>query len=263
MTTPDAPGTQEPTPASHFTTIIGIDCATRARKIGLARARWRVGSWILTDAHYGSTAKPPAETAANWIAEDPDCLLALDAPLGWPAAMGRALPPHEAGQPLNAPADRMFDRATDRYVRRTTGKKPLDVGADRIARTAHATLAMLKTIRERSDAPIPLAWSPTPPTSPVAIEVYPAATLVAHGLESRGYKRSDAGAARAAIWTSIEPRLAIEPGLDISGVRHDVLDAVLCIVAGLDFLEAAAAAPEDPELARREGWIWVRDGRRT
>ena len=245
-----------------FTTIVGIDCATRARKVGLARARLRRGSWVLTDARCASSAAPPAETALRWIAEDPDLLLALDAPLGWPAAMGRALPSHEAGRRVDASADRLFDRATDRYVRQVTGKKPLDVGADRIARTAHATLEMLGIIRDLSGAPIPLAWSPASPTAPAAIEVYPAATLAAHGVASRSYKGSDAGSVRAAIHALIEGRLQIESGLDLESVRHDVLDAVLCIVAGLDFLEGAATPPEDPGLARREGWIWVR-GRRT
>jgi len=38
-----------------------------------------------------------------------------------------------------------------------------------------------------------------------------------------------------------------------------VLDAVLCVVAGLDFLAGAAPGPADPEAARREGWIWVKE----
>jgi hypothetical protein len=36
------------------------------------------------------------------------------------------------------------------------------------------------------------------------------------------------------------------------------LDAVLCVAAGIDFLAGAALGPDDPEVARREGWIWVR-----
>ena len=42
--------------------------------------------------------------------------------------------------------------------------------------------------------------------------------------------------------------------------QPDVLHAVLCLLAGVDFLsrEAVAPEPERVALARREGWIWVR-----
>jgi hypothetical protein len=35
------------------------------------------------------------------------------------------------------------------------------------------------------------------------------------------------------------------------------LDAVLCCAAGIDFLSGAALGPDDPDTAKREGWIWV------
>jgi hypothetical protein len=38
----------------------------------------------------------------------------------------------------------------------------------------------------------------------------------------------------------------------------DVLDAVLCVLAGADFLSGQAYAPGDMPLARKEGWIWVK-----
>lgn len=39
----------------------------------------------------------------------------------------------------------------------------------------------------------------------------------------------------------------------------DVLDAALCCLAGADFLLGQATSPINPTLARKEGWIWVRE----
>jgi hypothetical protein len=39
----------------------------------------------------------------------------------------------------------------------------------------------------------------------------------------------------------------------------DILDAVLCVLAGVDFLKGEVLFPKDMALARKEGWIWVRD----
>ena len=39
----------------------------------------------------------------------------------------------------------------------------------------------------------------------------------------------------------------------------DALDAVVCVLAGRDFLEGFEVPPDAPDLARREGWIWTAD----
>jgi hypothetical protein len=62
------------------------------------------------------------------------------------------------------------------------------VGSNLIARTEHAALAMLQALRDQPERPIPLAWG-LPMEDVSAIEVYPAAILVAHGFRSSGYKR--------------------------------------------------------------------------
>jgi hypothetical protein len=41
----------------------------------------------------------------------------------------------------------------------------------------------------------------------------------------------------------------------------DALDAVICVLAGWDFLRGSALAPTDPEQAAKEGWIWVLSSR--
>jgi hypothetical protein len=38
----------------------------------------------------------------------------------------------------------------------------------------------------------------------------------------------------------------------------DVLDACVCVLAARDFLANEAAEPGNPDLAKREGWIWCR-----
>jgi hypothetical protein len=37
----------------------------------------------------------------------------------------------------------------------------------------------------------------------------------------------------------------------------DALDSVVCALSGYDFLSGKCYDPEDLELAKKEGWIWV------
>ncbi len=48
--------------------------------------------------------------------EESPVLLSIDAPLGWPEAMGRGLVGHVAGGMVGIDADQMFRRETDRFV---------------------------------------------------------------------------------------------------------------------------------------------------
>jgi predicted RNase H-like nuclease len=238
------------------TTILGVDCATLATKTGLARAVLEDDRWIVRDARVGTKSDPPAAVLAAWLAEDPGALLALDAPLGWPADLGDALVGHRAGEPIDAPSDRLFARVTDHEVHARHGRMPLEVGAGWIARTARATLGLLGEVRRATGQPIPLAWSPDPERA-AAIEVYPAATLIAHGHALAGYKVPGSPARRAVVqgWPDA---VVVPPSLDLIESNTDLFDAIVCVLAGVDFLAGAARGPDDLELARREGWIWVR-----
>ena len=118
-------------------TIVGIDCATYPRKTGLAVAAVD-GSKTILQAVTTGRHSPPAEIVHSWIKDRRKVLLAMDAPLGWPTSLGRALVELQAGGELQVVADELFRRQTDRFVADTLGKQPLEVGADRIARTAHA-----------------------------------------------------------------------------------------------------------------------------
>lgn len=239
-----------------YCSVIGIDCATVASNVGLARARFHEGRWQLLETLVCSHDRPPVKIVTKWLRDEPETLLALDAPLGWPAELGPALAPHRAGDPLTAPIETLFNRATDRQVQARTGKRPLEVGADRIARTAWAALALLEAVRQASGHRIGLAWHADGAGGPAAIEVYPAATLIAHGLPTRGYKRPS-NPARPTIARWLQARLE-GADVDLAALEAHALDAVLCVAAGIDFLAGEAIAPEVPAIARREGWIWVK-----
>ena len=106
-------------------------------------------------------------------------------PLEVAVMSAKVLQRHWAGTALGVDSNALFRRETDRFIRDKLGKQSFDVGADRIAWTAHSALTLLSALRERLHAPIPLAWSPRI-CGLCAIEVYPAATLKAHAICSRG-----------------------------------------------------------------------------
>ena len=240
-----------------MTTIVGVDCATDPRKVGLALARVDSAKARLLAAECGSDSPSMAGRIAEWMGEASEVLLALDAPLGWPLDLGSTLAGHSAGEVVGGDPNRLFRRQTDRAVHAAIGKLPLDVGADRIARTAVAALRLLDELRTRTGHEIPLAWK-SELSEPAAIEVYPAGTLVALGLRSSGYKEPSQTERRREILQVVSERIELRVEGRVMLQDADVLDAALCVVAGLDFLSGKAIPPEEPEIARREGWIWVR-----
>jgi hypothetical protein len=185
-------------------------------------------------------------------------LVAIDAPLGWPSRLADALRAHAAGEALDGEANQVFRRTTDAAVYKLVRKQTLDVGADRIARTALAALGALSELRKQSACAIPLAWAPDYSEHAAVIEVYPAGTLKARGLTCTGYKRHNDVAVRQTIADALADEL---PQLrTIAAGNDDAFDACLCLLAAKDFLCGRAVAPTPAELAvaSREGWIWVR-----
>lgn len=184
-------------------------------------------------------------------------MVGIDAPLGWSVPVAESLAHHSAGDHITTAPHDLFRRQTDRHIHRNIGKMPLDVGSDRIARTAHAALQTLHDLRRLTGKPIPLAWSHSS-TGIVAIEVYPAATLSAHGFPSKNYKKVDQQAARQIIASRLAA--VLEMPIDQTQVLNsaDALDATVCLLAIKDFWDGMAIQPIDFARARREGWIWVR-----
>lgn len=221
--------------------------------MGLVRARLRDGRWTIEEALTGSRQRDPARLVAEWVRQAPASLLALDAPLGWPAQLGRTISRHRAGEAVSPSADALFKRVTDLHVRATYGQNPLEVGASLIARTARAALALLGEVRSATGHAIPLAWSPAAEL-PAAIEVYPAATLRAHHPDAPRLPRQQRD---ELIHAWIGNAFDVEAGAGAQLGNPHVRDAAICALAAVDFLEGAALPPTDERTAAKEGWIWV------
>lgn len=236
-------------------TIIGVDCATDPRKVGLARGTWRNRSATISDIRVGSREEPLAETIEGWISNETPTLIALDAPLGWPIDLGRQLVDHSAGEPLDVKANDLFRRETDRVVREKIGRQPLDVGANLIARTAHAALRLLDEVRTLSGFAVPLAWDSNV-EGVSAIEVYPASTLTVCGIQASGYKKKRDVGSRVRMIEGLRAHLALPEDTSLMEANADALDAAVCILAAADFLDGRAVQPTDLTTAKKEGWIW-------
>jgi hypothetical protein len=236
--------------------LIGIDCAVDPANTGLCMAEYADGLLIVQEALSGAR-REPAEIAAGWVGKGP-FLVGLDAPLGWPVSLGDSLVEHRAGDPLGLSANRLFRRFTDDYTAKSIGKRPMDVGADRIARTAHAALSFLADFRRLSGLPLSLGWKPGEPPAGEVLETYPAAWLTVAGLPSRAYKRRDQRSVRETILDGLPDWVELESGRESFLADADILDALLCIMVCVAYLQGKVAPPpaEREGLVRREGWIW-------
>ena len=238
--------------------IIGIDCATKEGKTGLALGSVRNKQVLIKEVTTGSKVKTSVDTVSKWLSENQPALLAFDAPLGWPMELSRQLMGHVAGQSLRQDPKFLFSRETDRFVQGTLNKKPLEVGANYIARTAHSALKLLNDLRQQTGLTIPLAWEMGKIEDTCAIEVYPAGTLKAKGLESP--KKDDKFAKSKRV--QLLKRLHIDIGLPDSEEvieNSNAFDAIICVLAAWDFLlgKCIPIPAHKIEQARKEGWIWV------
>lgn len=240
------------------TTLIGIDCATKEDKVGIALGQLSGESCQIDNVLVCSKESPLEYTLTQWILDGGRVLLAFDAPLGWPQPMGFTLKEHSAGQPIPVSGNLLFRRNTDLFIKAEIGQQSLDVGADRIARTALAALKLLANLRDALHEEVPLAWTPDFAHRVAAIEVYPAATLKARGLSPRGYKAVSDLEARRNIISKIRDEVELHVNVSLLERHADVLDAVICVCAAADFLTGRALQPTDRSLAEKEGWIWVR-----
>jgi len=228
------------------TVLLGVDCATQPNKTGLAMAEVIDGVVHVTRCAVGSKSRLPADIILEWLSGCDDVLLALDSPLGWPVTLGEALVGHRAGDSMGIGSDALFRRTTDVSIYQRLDKLPLEVGASWLARTAVASLALLAEIRQRSERPIPLAWEPRKAETWRIIEVYPAATRIAHG--------APAGSGGVVGLEHVLDCSAVAP---IVARSEDAGDSCVCALAGADFLAEWAVPPEYMPTAKREGWIWA------
>jgi predicted RNase H-like nuclease len=239
--------------------IIGIDCASKAENTAVAIGTYQNTSLWLSEVYMGNKKQNIADFIYANVSSASNVMMAIDAPLGWSEPMGRLLALHQAGEPIAEEQDRFFRRLTDTFVHQKTGKLPLEVGADRIARTAHSALKIIGELRAKG-LYLPMCWEAGKQDTTGIIEVYPSATLRAYQTISSGYKGDspEEKAKRKQIIQDLAPYIPNISDLIHADSRADMLDAVVCLLAAKDFLEGAVYFPEHIEMAKKEGWIWVR-----
>jgi len=226
---------------------IGIDCATKNSRIGLALGELSGKKLIITKCCKASDRTPACQTVFDWLCGYERAILAFDAPLGWAYPLGQSLANHKAGELMGANSDVLFRRITDIDIKNRLGKRPLEVGANLISRTSVSALELLQRIRERTGRKIPLAWEPFETEAFRAIEVYPAATRIAYGAKDKG------GSLKG-----------LEEHLDTSSISletlmsTDAVDAIVCALAAADFFRKKAVPPSrKTHEVFVEGWIWA------
>ncbi len=239
--------------------VIGMDCATDTKKVGLAMGVYTDHGITLLEIKIGSDGNSIAEIVKSWIQEDDKVVFAIDAPLGWPETLGNSLYHHFAGQKLSEESNLLFRRETDRFIKKLLGKQPLDVGADRIARTAHAALKIIGEVQLAVNSKIEMAWNPEKLNQVSVIEVYPAATLQCYGIRSGGYKEKGQRAQRDEIISELRNVMDIRCDSLLMRQNADVLDGAVCLLAAKDFLNGDVYFPSDFEKAIKESWIWVKN----
>ena len=102
-----------------------------------------------------------------------------------------------------------------------------------------------------------MAWDMSTPKATSVIEVYPAATLRSSVLPVVQYKKVSQIDGRRRIVEAFPDWFEISAVVDSALESPDVLDAVLCVLAAVEFCQGRAVPPNDDKVARKEGWIWA------
>lgn len=245
--------------------IIGIDCSTNPKNVGLACATLNGTQWNAEIAEPQVNEGKVVEKVTDWIKQaNGNVLLCLDAPMGWPRTMSDALQGHKAGAPFSDDIDRdhFFYRKTDLFVKDTLKKNPLRVGASLIAATAHQALWILGQLNKLDNVgEIKLILRREElTTKPSAIEVYPAATRLAL-VKDDGKGEPVLELLRERVQWLIGKNITIKMPTD--RMTDDARDAVICVFTGMLFLAGKCYEPEeevDEEALQTEGWIWFPRG---
>lgn len=241
-----------------MTYVIGIDSAAQDSKCGLALGALNADRVTLLEV--ATKQKSVLPTLLRWVRDHEPAIIAMDAPLGWPDLMGPSLISHEAGQPIAPSANALFRRETDRVVRERTGKQPMEVGAEKIARAALRAVKLIGELREATGYALPLPLTSGIPDQPTMIEVYPALTLRSRAISDRGYKGNKAHhrEQRLRLLDEVGPHINLPADPSLLVESDDAFDAMVCLLAAADFCGGNVVAPTDVDRAKKEGWIWFR-----
>ncbi|MCB1026950.1 MAG: DUF429 domain-containing protein [Microthrixaceae bacterium] len=237
----------------------GVDLAADPKRTALCTIDWSTGEVELSDAPVGDDAIVALAHRA--------ALSGWDVPLGWPdafvAALGEHHPGPAAGEGVTeaGPDARrlMRYRLTDRRFagHSPNGRWPLSVSTDLIGVPALRAAALQRRV---CDEGLIVDRSGT---AGVVAETYPAGTLAAWALPSRGYKGAAGRDVRAGLVDRLAealPRLEWTEALRASMVASDDrLDALVCALVARSVATGRGTPPPsaDVAVARREGWIHV------
>jgi Protein of unknown function (DUF429) len=256
---------------SRMSATLGIDLSSQPKNTAVCMIDW---------------SATRADVVALWRGTDPDgstlcdelliavmrgthglprpSKVAIDAPLGWPAAFVQAVS-NLAEWPVKIDESRarLERRATDHWVHRATGKQPLSVTTDRIAYPAMRASGLLAHFARVTGEPVDRSGM-----SGSICETYPDPAIRRFGLwpATAGARDSYKGAAlhiRAQILERLDDAAA---WLALSETdRHrciasdDCLDCLICALAARAAMRGRTAAPPDDLAAEAvaEGWIHV------
>ncbi|MTK06667.1 MAG: DUF429 domain-containing protein [Hungatella sp.] len=201
--------------------IIGVDCSA---EVGLAMGEYHNSGISLFETKFGSDGNSIAEIIVDWIQTDDKVVLAIDAPLGWPEDLGNSLSSHLVGQTLSVESNLLFRRETERFIKKTLGKQPLDVGADRIARRTNphqpmydmvviadgymesALILARKCLEDNNDKKADIVIFPILFSVNHAIELYLKATNWALNILLKNEERYTGGHDIIQVWNTVKKR---------------------------------------------------------
>jgi NADH:ubiquinone oxidoreductase subunit E len=220
-------------------------------------------------------------------------IIAVDAPLGWPAAFQRFVqqPMHQAGEQASTAYEALKYRQTDRYIADIHPNIDAVLSASFDTMTSLTTVAItaLKKWRTAKELTVMPHDGPGEPKKGVAIEVYPG-LVKGQGKVVEAYRK----AFQEQLWPDKSAQISIHGGnyramaaqaikSVFENIYHqknpksnqnrratDVCDALICALMGLGYQLGHQASdvglpplsttddipPELRELARQEGWIF-------
>ncbi|HRE80779.1 MAG TPA: DUF429 domain-containing protein [Opitutaceae bacterium] len=177
-------------------------------------------------------------------------VVGIDAPFGWPVEFVNAVNnwPHETWS--REARDRLRFRETDRFVHQQQNVWPLSVSTDIISLPAMRAMSLLRRhgVADRSG-------------DGRFFEVYPAASLRAWGMNSRGYKETKSITSTSLRRKMINALHDALPALDFSDsafiANPDAFDALIASLTARCAATGYTLGPSDTQrpLAQREGWI--------
>ncbi len=259
--------------------IIGIDSAVQPVNNGLTLGSYNNKSFRILDKWNRPGNKKDLEqslidTLYSWVNKEDQVLFCIDSPLGWPSLFGKALSVHSAGKSIDIDPhinmknemDKFFKRKTDIDIAQRYKKIPLEVSADRIARTAFSTLKRIGILNSLIQPlqQIDILWNnnfPINQSKKGMIEVYPAVTLLSNNLNIKGYKKAESTESREYLLDNLKNLYNIDNSVqkfDFTTVDHD-FDSLVCCLAGIDFIEGKCKQIDIPQnVLEIEGLIWAK-----